>query len=625
MVKIQLILPNESKREKEYFENLIRKIPKDNIEIESFHIFGTTDLRILSSDADIIVAHGITFHAIQQIFPKKHLIEITTNGFDILSAISQAKKNWPEQKIALCMHNEFLRKEYDPQTLFGNAVHFFDVKNEDDIEKAIQEGLACGIKVFVGGLTLGHRCEQLGLHFAHIKAGYPVIERALREAIYTATTINQERTKSSLIQSVLNNIPDAVLVLNKQGGIIAVNNQAKYMMGMAEIKDFSDKNIYRIVPEISWKKVLESPEESEHLQSYKGKLYLISSKPILLNQKNAARLLSIQNADLIAAKETKIRRELSAKGLTAKYTFENIIGESEALKYDIEIARKYTQVDSNILLVGETGTGKELFAHSIHNASRRHNQPFVSVNCAALPENLLESELFGYVEGAFSGAIKGGKIGLFEQAHKGTIFLDEIGELPIDLQAKLLRVLQEKEIRRVGDTHIHTIDVRVISATNIDLKTKIAEKKFRADLYYRLNLLSIEIPPLRERKEDIPYLTRYFLNTIACEQKRDPPQLDKQAQNLLTSYSWLGNARELRNFCERLMVLCDKPVVSKEDIAKIWNFEEKSEKQETSDSSKEDLYQLLLQNHMKKEEVAKLLGISRTTLWRRLKQNETEK
>ena len=197
-------------------------------------------------------------------------------------------------------------------------------------------------------LFRSHRCEQLGLHFAHIKAGYPVIERALREAIYTATTIKQERTKSSLIQSVLNNIPDAVLVLNKQGGIIAVNNQAKYMMGMAEIKDFSDKNIYRIVPEISWKKVLESPEESEHLQSYKGKLYLISSKPILLNQKNAARLLSIQNADLIAAKETKIRRELSAKGLTAKYTFQNIIGESEALKYDIEIARKYTQVDSNI-------------------------------------------------------------------------------------------------------------------------------------------------------------------------------------------------------------------------------------------------------------------------------------
>ena len=231
----------------------------------------------------------------------------------------------------------------------------------------------------------------------------------------------------------------------------------------------------------------------------------------------AGALIFIKNVDRIMEEESRIRRDLVEKGLTAKYSFRDILGHSAAIRDNIRMAERYSKVNSNVLIIGETGTGKELFAHSIHQMSKRSRQPFVALNCAALPESLLESELFGYEAGAFSGAVKGGKMGLFELAHKGTIFLDEIGEIPIALQAKLLRVLQEKEIRRIGSTSVHPIDVRVISATNINIEEKIREGQFRSDLYYRLNLLDIYIPPLRERKEDIQELVDAYLARFACE------------------------------------------------------------------------------------------------------------
>ena len=236
------------------------------------------------------------------------------------------------------------------------------------------------------------------------------------------------------------------------------------------------------------------------------------------------------------------------------------------------MAQRYSRVNSNVLIVGETGTGKELFAHSIHQASSRSDQPFVALNCAALPEILLESELFGYEAGAFSGAAKGGKIGLLELAHRGTIFLDEIGEIPITLQAKLLRVLQEKEIRRIGSTSVHPIDVRVVSATNINIEEKIRSGQFRSDLYYRLNLLDISIPPLRERREDVQELVDFYLTRFACEMGKRIPTVTPEAAQLLMQYDWPGNVRELRNVCERLIVLNDSDFVSDRAFKTIENF-----------------------------------------------------
>lgn len=291
------------------------------------------------------------------------------------------------------------------------------------------------------------------------------------------------------------------------------------------------------------------------------------------------------------------------------------------------MAQRYSRVNSNVLIVGETGTGKELFAHSIHQASSRSDQPFVALNCAALPENLLESELFGYEAGAFSGAAKGGKIGLFELAHRGTIFLDEIGEIPITLQAKLLRVLQEKEIRRIGSTSVHPIDVRVVSATNINIEEKIRSGQFRSDLYYRLNLLDISIPPLRERREDVQELVDFYLTRFACEMGKRIPTVTPEAAQLLMQYDWPGNVRELRNVCERLIVLNDSDFVSAELLRQLKIFRESKAREPVilPEEQMEDTVYSRLKPKKKKKELAEELGVSRTTLWRMAKrQSELE-
>ncbi|MBE0451397.1 MAG: sigma-54-dependent transcriptional regulator [Clostridia bacterium] len=242
------------------------------------------------------------------------------------------------------------------------------------------------------------------------------------------------------------------------------------------------------------------------------------------------------------------------RNLEAKYTFDDIIGSSEILINAIEKAKIAAETPATVIIRGESGTGKELFAHAIHNASNRKYAQFVRVNCAAIHENLLESELFGYEEGAFTGASKGGKVGLFEKANGGTIFLDEIGELSLNTQAKLLRVLQEKEIVRVGGNKPISIDVRIISATNVDLESAILEKKFRQDLYYRLNVVPINIPSLRQHKSDIPALVKHLINKYNQEYGRNVSNISQDALLSIFNHEWPGNVRELENFIGRAMI-----------------------------------------------------------------------
>jgi transcriptional regulator with PAS, ATPase and Fis domain len=240
--------------------------------------------------------------------------------------------------------------------------------------------------------------------------------------------------------------------------------------------------------------------------------------------------------------------------LEAKYTFSDIIGESEAIKATIEQAGRAAITPATVLLRGESGTGKELFAHAIHRSSERQRGQFIRVNCAALADNLLESELFGYVEGAFTGAKRGGKIGLFEEANGGTIFLDEIGEISLNLQAKLLRVLQEREIVRVGDNRPFHVDVRVIAATNANLEAELRAGKFREDLYYRLNVVPVIIPPLRQRREDIPLLVHHLIASFNQEYGRCVERISQEALQILVAYHWPGNVRELENILGRAII-----------------------------------------------------------------------
>lgn len=240
--------------------------------------------------------------------------------------------------------------------------------------------------------------------------------------------------------------------------------------------------------------------------------------------------------------------------LEAKYTFEEIVGKSEPMRIAIEQAKTAALTPATVLLRGESGTGKELFAHAIHNESERKYNQFIRVNCAAIPEALLESELFGYEPGAFTGALRGGKRGLFEEASGGTIFLDEIGDLPNTMQVKLLRVLQERELVRIGSTKAIPVDVRIIAATHVNLESAIRKGSFREDLYYRLNVVPIHIPPLRQRREDIHSLGRFLLKKFNAEYGRNVEEIDPRTLLVLQEYHWPGNVRELENVLGRAMI-----------------------------------------------------------------------
>jgi transcriptional regulator with PAS, ATPase and Fis domain len=291
--------------------------------------------------------------------------------------------------------------------------------------------------------------------------------------------------------------------------------------------------------------IKEKKEQSDKLLELNRTPFLVSVNNINMDGKGNI-LLNLTPIEILQKTEAAARIKLHSKGFIAKHNFQDIRGNSSIIKKTLNLARCYAKSEATVLLIGESGTGKELFAQSIHNASKRAGAPFVGINFAALPESLAESELFGYVEGAFTGALKNGKAGLFEIAHKGTIFLDEIGDASLPMQTKLLRVLEEREIVRIGSSSILPIDVRVICATNKNLTQLIREGKFREDLYYRIRILTLNIPPLRQRKEDIPFI----LNTLKTNEK-----LPVKIQEKIMRYDWPGNIRELKSLMEYLSIL----------------------------------------------------------------------
>ncbi|WP_432663020.1 sigma 54-interacting transcriptional regulator [Wukongibacter baidiensis] len=322
----------------------------------------------------------------------------------------------------------------------------------------------------------------------------------------------------------------------------------------------------------------------------------------------------------------------------ARYTFDDIITQSSLLKHFKARAQSFAQTDLPVLITGESGVGKELFAHAIHSSSNRSSQPFVSINCAAIPETLLESELFGYEGGSFTGANKSGKVGKFELAQYGTIFLDEIGDLPLNMQSKLLRVLQENQIEKIGSNKSIDINVRVIAATNHDLLRKVEEKKFRADLYYRLNVLNLNIPSLRERPEDIPLLIDHFKSSL-YQKNGIKKTFSREAISILSTYNWPGNIRELKNIVYRSMVIAIGEEVTKSSIPKDIlesNLKNIANSYDTSDllSKKGSLNNILKDIELKiiedtlkicddnKSKAAEMLGIKRMTLYRKLKNRD---
>ncbi len=349
------------------------------------------------------------------------------------------------------------------------------------------------------------------------------------------------------MEMVITNFEDGVLLTDKNNVITYHNLKASELLGKDRL---FGKPLEQAIA-VNY----ESANEENAFASVDNRSLHVTRKTVDLPTDKKTEMLIIKDLTNIRDIDEQFRKQKKYSGYTARYNFADIIHKSEAMQALIKRAKALAETDSTVLMVGESGTGKELFAQSIHNASVRSGRPFVALNCAALSETLLESELFGYEEGAFTGARKGGKRGLLEMAHTGTVFLDEVGDAPLAIQKKLLRVLQEKEIMRVAGDKVIPIDVRVIAATNRNLSELVAAKQFREDLFYRLNVFPLPIPSLRERKEDIGVLLDCFLHKYAKLHKRDVPRLDAPIKELLDNYGWPGNVRQLENIAEFIVAV----------------------------------------------------------------------
>lgn len=449
-----------------------------------------------------------------------------------------------------------------------------------------------------------------------------------------------------ILDAILRAEDDAITVIDCDKQVLYWNEAAvnMYQIPQAEIigKTITD---YFNESDIMVLKVLRTKKRVNNLyhRPRKDKHVVINAMPIFNARDELIGAVSIErditsivrlNDDLEMTSKELNELRLQVTQVNEQTPFSKIKGKSKKLLETIQIAKKAAKTDVTTLILGESGTGKEEFTRAIHEASDRADKPFIPVNCGAIPPALFESELFGYEAGTFTGSTKEGKAGKIEMANGGTLFLDEIGELPLEMQVKLLRVLQENRVYRIGDSIGKEVNVRIIAATNQNLMEMMTEKKFRQDLYYRLNVIQLTIPPLRERADDIPLLTELFLQQFATKYQVPVPELAQSAMDVLIAYSWPGNVRELKNMIERLIILCEKTIIEKVDIINYFpNIIEQqaNHKHEatTLSSEKEAIEKLLIEEALRKtngnkSDAAKQLGISRMTLYNKIKKFNIE-
>ncbi|KAA0944250.1 PAS domain-containing protein [Sporosarcina sp. ANT_H38] len=374
-------------------------------------------------------------------------------------------------------------------------------------------------------------------------------------------SIQNEKQLTQKLDSVLNAVHEGIIGLDEKGNITLINEDAYQILQLPSLS-FIGKNYSEILPAFQIHETfVDQKEQLDTLLQLNNRSLLVSKVPLTLNKQLVGLVITFQDVTRVEKMEQEIRRKSTELGLTTKYSFDSIIGKSPLIVSAKQKAVRLAKSDYTVLITGENGTGKEVFAQAIHTSSERKDGPFVAVNFAGLTETLIKSELFGYEGGAFTGARKEGKMGLFELAHNGTIFMDEIGDASLSIQASLLRVLQERQVMRVGGNKIIPINVRVIAATNKNLYQMMQEGTFREDLYYRLNVLPLQIPSLRERKQDL-----FILIDSLLKLNKSNLIFETDIKNLLLNYNWPGNIRELESFIHYLMVIVEGNVVTENHI-----------------------------------------------------------
>lgn len=559
------IVTNNKSSVASFIRKNLEDIFKSTIKISNYYISDLKDDYIIKDDVVLFMTKEKSFQCEKNVLNKENIIVIerTLKGSEIYKIFTL-----PKNTKVLVVNDDRETTMEMASSLHHIGINDLELipyeedKNYEDIKIAITPDEEEYVPDYIHTIiNVGNRHIDIST-FLKIMNKLNIEDKNVSERLikYSDNLINLNAgikdsykelfVKKEELDMVLNISKEGVLLINNEETIIFCNN--------------AFKNIFDIYEDIKGKKMTSVLDtnitEAFRCENLKDEILEFRDKKINANKQvvqslseNIGFCFNLQEVTYIKQLEQNLSKKLRNKGLVAKYNFDYIKTCSTSMKECINLARKIASSDLTVLIIGESGTGKELLAQSIHNTSPRAKQPFVAINCAALPENLLESELFGYEGGSFTGALKEGKIGLFEQANNGTIFLDEIGDMPLSLQARILRVLQERQVMRIGSQSVIDINVRVISATNRKLMEMVDQGKFREDLFYRLNVLPINIPPLRERKDDIISTMKDFIT-------RKELKISDEVKNILLNYRWPGNVRELQNVAAYIELMSDSTV-----------------------------------------------------------------
>jgi PAS domain S-box-containing protein len=576
--------------------------------------------RLEGQGAEVFVARGGTAMLLRKEGIKTPIVEIHLTSADIVQALAKAKSKARSDSpaIAVVAFPNMIQNLLDFLPFLNLNLTCHRLASEEDAPRLVEEAIGDGAQVLLGGAITVKIARDRGFPTVLLGSGETSIRLALEEAQRIVYARRIEVQRSNELKAMLEYAYEGIIAINSEGRVTIFNPVAQSVTGIRQ-EEALGSPADQVIPLISFTDVLQSGNQDiGEIVDFGHSKVMVNRIPIRVGGEVVGAVATFQDVTKIQSMEERIRREIYSQGHVAKFSFGDICGSSPSLMEAIGVARQYARVDSTVLIHGETGVGKELFAQSIHMAGSRSNGPFVAVNCAALPETLLESELFGYVEGAFTGARRKGKPGLFELAHHGTIFLDEISEIPLSLQGRLLRVLQEREVIRLGHDRVIPVDVRVLCATNRDLHRLVEEGRFRRDLYWRLNVLSLSIPPLRERCDDIVPLMMQFLDTLSPSGHHGIA-FTGDALSFLTQHPWPGNVRELRNLCERLTVVHTGKAVDAAFLTHLMEYRESTRPLRIGPRGMEDIERALAQAGGKISRAAEILGIHRATLWRKCK------
>ncbi|WP_290867394.1 propionate catabolism operon regulatory protein PrpR [Aquabacterium sp.] len=593
---------------------------------------------------DVIVAAGSNGAYLRQRLDTP-VVLVKVGGFDLMKALAEAKRL--SGRVGLVTYEGMAPDLSEFGGLFELGVQQRSYRTEDEARACVVALRGQGVEVVVGTGVVADLAEQLGLAGVFLYSPDAVRE-ALEDALEVARAARIELAKRERLNTILAQLSDGVIAVDRHEGIQTLNPAMAQLLGVNP-GDWLGRALSEVCPELSLQSTLRlALPELEKIERVRGKALIVNRMPIMEQGQLTGAVLSCQDPISIQRVDRQIRTRIKPSAAASRHELDEFLGASTAIRQLKEMALRCARSPATVLVTGESGTGKELIAQGIHMASDRRDLPFVAVNCAALSETLLESELFGHEEGAFTGARRGGKVGLFEAAHKGTIFLDEIGEMPLSLQTRLLRVLQEREVLRVGATEPTPVNVRVIAATHQDLLQQVQAGRFRLDLYYRLNILRLSVPPLRERLDDLPLLAR-ALQREACRRLQTDPSWSEGLIDALVQqgrhHAWPGNVRELGNLVERV-VACAAPgpgsgvdpaggvvavlhqmapeLFPVEPLAvsaapSLGALRPPALKAQQAEAERAQLSRVLAECDGDRLQACARLGIARTTLWRKLK------